>query len=428
MQHTVYGVLQDQFEVDLGDDLEEAVSRASHDELRELQERMRSFAESARLPEKAASELRPYIPNERAQGVALPHGLRIRPNDFEDPASAGAAINALRHHLLYCNSIAIDDPLRWILDSYTAEPHPFMADYFERQKEKAQNCIRFLCDIAPLVLDGAIVLVETDIGLPDNAPLNRRIVEGLNENQTSGFDFSDLSAEASTWLESDREMRGYALALEGNEQLGASLATAEQYPGTVNLYMPYKYFVDLLRLAVSAGDFATPMPFGQVDMQLLRTLLDLEVPGLASLPSKDLILLRRDEEAFASWRASLRSGLQRVGEMGPEVIDREAEARVILDQEMEVARAALRTAIGRGGFVTQLQNGFKQFAISGVAALGLAPIADPVSGVAAAAANGLLALFAAYVDGKTGKELRMAAYSHYLVFSPTRPTEQSGAA
>lgn len=421
VEQTVFDVLEDGLGTPFGPELIETVELAPYERLRDLQAHVKAFGKTADVPDKQPAQLRPYVPLERHEFARVEHELYLRPHDFADPHKASAALNALKHHLLYCHSLAIDNPLRDLLDPFSLaadlSPDGYLSrtGYLARQRAMLVNYLRFLEQIKPLVRAQVIVWVEHDVtvpflqdgALPDIAPVA----------QTA--DFSDMPAEDQAVLEARGELARHAFASHANDQLAIGLQEVARHSGALDLYLPYRHFESVLRAVAARTPADVPEWPREGELQVLNDLLKVPLPRLAELTPADIVKIREGEQAFAQWRVSLEHGLERLGALDPETLGHNNEELRILEQELLGGRQALEAEIAKSGFLSQAKRGIKEFSIGGVVALGLTPVAGPLPALATGSGQFGLRLLVDLLFGRGKRKHAQALYRQYLLFSPS---------
>jgi hypothetical protein len=420
---TILDVLEDQTGQRFGEDLIACIKTAPDRELSELAERVTAFRATAPVPAKQhGGELRPYVPVIGRNIREGDHGLNLDRTDFDDPRRAEAAFDSLKHHLLYCHSLAVDDPLGYILDAFaTWQPNEL---WRRDARPRLVNCVHFLERIEPLIRSGAVVLVEDQ---PWRRGFSRRIVRDLDD-LTASADLSDLTgmlrdkldeleAQGPTAVEVGRQV---VLEL-AEQQLTRGLQAAAAHPGELDLYMPYRHYEAVLQRAAQEALLALPDSPREVELHVLGQLLALPVPGLSQLSVDDLVAVREQDEGFARWRAALERALERVERLDDELLNPQDETLRLIRLELLEQEQALEADIKKSSFLARARVGMKQFGIGSVAAAGLAPVVGPGPAVASGAANAALTLLWDYVRGRGTRERRHALHRQYLVFSPTTP-------
>ncbi len=418
MEQTVFDVLENQFGTCFGPGLIGAVEDASYEQLRELQERIKAFGKTAEVPTKRAGELRPYIPMEKDRLQIAPNEMYLRADDFADARNADVALEALKHHLLYCHSLAIDNPLRWILDAFIIDPKPSMLDYLDRQRAKAVNFLRFLTRIEPLVRAHVVVLVEGDLELPfiqDGALRDTNAV-------CDAADFSDLPWDQLASLEPNDEMVRHALMSHANLQLACGLDAAAKHSEALDLYLPYKHYEAILRAIAQERTVQLPEWVREVELQVLSGILKVSLPGLVALEPQEIVAVREGDEGFARWRASLERGMDRVRALDPETINRGMEGLRVINEELLDGRQALEAEISKSSLLSKAKSGLREFSIGSVVALGLIPLAGPAAPLIGGAGNAGLSLLLDMLTGRRNRASAQALHHQYLLFSPGTST------
>jgi hypothetical protein len=405
-----------------GPDLIRRVEQASLAELTDLLEHHREFRRSAPVPAKAGDgELRPYVPvaGDRTRDAA--HGLALRIQDFKHRERALMALDSLKHHLLYCHSVAVDDATGYMLFSATAPQAS--DDRFRAKRAELVNYLTFLAGIEPLVRSGVVVLV---MDVPD--PLDRQRLVPDKAALAADADFSDLSGFFRDHFDEAQKQGGprfelvrQAMLVRAEQLLARGLQTAAAHPGDLDLYLPFRHYEDLLRAAVRSGQTDAPAGLRQVELHVLDQLLSVPVPGLGRLTVADLVAIRGEEAAFARWREGLERALDRIERLDEDLLDPRAEALRVIRQELQTEQHALEEGIEKSGFLSGARAGLKTFAIGSVA--GVTAIEEPGPGIAAGAMTGALTLIWDYVAGRRGRERTRALHRQYLVFSPSMPSE-----
>lgn len=414
---TVLDVLEGNFEQSVGPELIAAVKDASYPRLRELQESVRAFGEAAAVPSKRGGQLRPYVPLERDEMPGAPSGLYLRADDFADPRNAEIAFDALRHHLVYCDSLAIDNPLRWMLDAFLVKPAPHMTDYLERQRRKVLNYLQFLTRIEPMVRADVIVLVESDLGIPPN-------LSGALSDTTAvadAADFSDLQAENLVMIEKNETLGRWALTSHANHQLATSLEAMKTHSGALDLYFPYRHYEDLLRAVIEEDRQELPERIRGVELGVLSDVLKLSLPGLKELKPQEIVAMRQGEAAFAQWRRSLERGMERVRNLDGDALAGDGDERSEIEKELVEGREKLEAEIKKSTFLSHAKRGWRDFSIGSIVALGMTPLTGPGPAMAGGAGQAGLRLILDLFAGRKTRDTAQALHHQYLLFSPGSP-------
>jgi hypothetical protein len=409
--HTILDLAEAEFEEELGPDLFRAVEHASFDKLSNFQERARDYCRTAEVAAKASGQLRPYVPLERHNKAEVAHGLYLRPSDFKRPDRVEHGLDALKHHLLYCHSLAIDDPLPWLLDAFT------LGERFSAYKTEARapvvNCLRFLHQIEPLLRARVVVLVENPI---ESLPTVHGVLRD-REPLIGTADFSDISEEMRERLETHGELARMVYVEHADVELARGLEAVNKHTDRLDLYLPYLYYQQILRAVAEEERYGIPEWPREAELRVLGRLLSVRVPRLARLEPADIVSIRQSEAGFERWRNSLERGLRHVSALDPESIGRNAEELRLLRQELLEECQALESDIEASRFLSHAKRGAKEFAIGAVVALGLIPLAGPVALAGAAGTSGLRMLWN-YAADKGERKHAEAVHRQYLLFSP----------
>jgi hypothetical protein len=148
----------------------------------------------------------------------------------------------------------------------------------------------------------------------------------------------------------------------------------------------------------------------------LCELAKMDLPGLENLLPQDIVSLRRDEEAFETWRVGLSRALDHVSRLDADFLDKDADRAVIRDELCDVARKTAEK-VDSSGFLKNLRRGARSFSLGAVGALAIASLRSPlpamISGAVSLAADLLLAFLSR--ESVTGKQ---ALLRHFAIFEP----------
>ena len=198
------------FSCDPDQALYQAVQRSSTETLRKFREAYRAFAEEERIevPDLKKGELRPYIASPHWNGITPPWmhgGIPFYAEDFDNPDNVWAVVDAIKHRLLYCHSVSLDDPLANI-----AITNPFL-EGDDIYRARLANLASFLVHMRPLIERGIISFVPPTMpfvgpnafkfglsmggnrpskSLPLDSPLMPLLEDFLKSRAQEGFKFS----------------------------------------------------------------------------------------------------------------------------------------------------------------------------------------------------------------------------------------------
>jgi DNA polymerase III psi subunit len=198
-----------------------------------------------------------------------------------------------------------------------------------------------------------------------------------------------------------------------------TLLEEEEQDSRLDLYLPYSYFIDVVRAVIPAMvDLGIDKHIAK-DAHRVSKLVSTELPHLKSLSPQDIVTLRQDEETFQMWRVGLARALDRIHDPDTELFDQNAEARRILWDEVFELSVRTNEKVQKSSFLRELASGGQTFALGamgafGSGALGLSnPVAGLVSGGTTAAAGLLLKYLTREPNQATS-----ALQRHFAVLEP----------
>ena len=384
MAQNILGLIESVLGDELTPDSMVTIQKKPHDFFCKLKKVHEELERNYTLPELRPDEVRPYVPiihqGTQFSGITLSYY-----GDFDSIASAETATDSLTQHLLYCHSIAVDNPLAFMLDYFPGNDR-----FTEEIKPKIFNYLHFICSIRPLIDEGIVHLVEWSpkrlFAFGSWPPL-------LFDKEDLGVvaketDWSDMQDCFKVSVDSvPVEAKAIFLGSEISPEIGAVLGKSKTLGGNFSVYLPRRCYQSLFSHLVRKGNelLQTIQPNGEHDMLLTAELLALDLPRLNNLSLGDLVAIRRSEDVFEDWRRSLRRGLREASRLDPCLLGRENTAlQAIRDELAELARrAGLATTKSR--VLSSVRQGAKGFAVDTLAAL----IASPTAVSAAITAGGI---------------------------------------
>jgi len=417
-----------------------SVEHASLDKIEELKyeydEYRNAYAPCARRP----GELRPFVPVSYMS--SMESGLNPSTSgDLRNIVDPEQSIDRVHLHLMYAHSIALQDPLLWILDfapsaaTYEDIRYKFVA--------RLRNYLIYVSYMRTLIDSDIVVLVPADFFTPSY----------------EGDDFARLRFEIAdkVWQEADfsdliYQMRGLSGAVAQAEvasaegplkelidrainSLMAGIELDSSYGGSqLDLYMPFQFWKNVLtelasqpdRLGISKSFINEPFSgmrwsargwtgSRRLDEALLvREVASLKISDF-SLSARDIIAVRAGDE-FEEWRNTLRAALLEARHLYEQGDLQPQEIREAVAGNLAVGQSELQRKIGRSRVLAAAREGFKGFTVGTLGALALAPWVSPTEGIARAAASGLA--FGAVEAARARRpKVRLALLQHYLQFS-----------
>jgi hypothetical protein len=271
----------------------------------------------------------------------------------------------LLRHLLYCDAIAVPDP---VMGQGSLLP---MLGYRSElsspawTRELVAQGLAKLSSYAELIDSGVLVIVPGGVRGEVPTDLVAELAEVAKSHE------ADFPRMPESWLEINYAQRA---AID----LGSQMVAGE---GVFDVYLPTPAHERLFITLLNSVDREHRRVTGrQREERLLWRLLQCDLPDVGDLPIKDVISIRRADE-FRFWRDAVAQGLERldreaieferVDDFTPQAI---AEAVENVEEAARVARGSV-TWSGRAvvGFTVQLVT-----IAGGVAGAALFPAAAPV--------------------------------------------------
>lgn len=215
----------------------------------------------------------------------------------------------------------------------------------------------------------------------------------LSENHLSDVGWSDrglypLEMYSSRYPPDETEsllsVHRTGLSLRGMRTLNAAgVASAHLIPASI-------YGEATHRAIISSMLHPQARP-SSVTSTVVATLASAELPLLADLPVKTLLSIRRDESAFAAWRAELRNATRLISEAPIEYGFSAAASESLRDMLMPTVREIERVTTVRRRTVGGARDATIAFGIGAASAIahGATGIAGGLAGAGAASAAGL---------------------------------------
>lgn len=401
---TVLNVFEEVFGDQLGPDFIASIHKQPFERILRFIERYNEFIHSFRLPPKGADHLRPYLTGPSLWYASQVHRLPLTAQNFtifSGPATAAEQEDAIKQHLLYCHSVAMDDPLPRILYIVegTSGNDPQAIDGFA-------NYCTFLNMVKPLVESGVLFFVNKDTYMSYYFPPsidNRKVDEFALK-----ADYSDVPIKDDIFRHTS-----FDDAFDGILEV---LTASKVHSRNFDLYFPARFFRDAFAAIVSlAKDNLRSMGHShEKELMLLKQLISIKVPNLADLTPQDIVDIREDR-AFARWRLDIERALDRTLRLDPRLLEPKQEALRLIRTELEERQAELKEAIKKSRFLSRAKKGARSFVVGGLAALGVSWISDPVSGIASSLAGGVAELLISYLGEKRSSS-KEALLRHYLLF------------
>jgi hypothetical protein len=311
--------------------------------------------EPARLPpQKQPGHLRPYLPIETLPTSGKPNTGYFVFDSTED--DLWSTVDAIKHHLLYCHSVAIENPMAvWMMDKGGALTFSRAANLqkgilgwqFNSSIIMAQ-WLSFLTHVRPLIESGALIIVEEQA----RDPWILKVVPGIDkqalEATASRMGLTSVDFRIAVW-KLDLLVRARS-RVQGNLDLDLSDPEVESL---------------VKKLLEQGSDFGGPLKVQE--NAALATLIKAELPAIEHLSIDDLVAVRRNSDEFESWRRGIEKVARKIAQEVPgnlpasehayelsrrfrgEVLDlgRDLEANISRQPvHIKVGKTALKFAVG----------------------------------------------------------------------------------
>jgi hypothetical protein len=206
------------------------------------------------------------------------------------------------------------------------------------------------------------------------------------------------------------------------ERISVALVAAAHLQDNASVYLPYRYDVELLLACQPELLRDQPLSFPDADNWLLTRVIELEVPGIASLDPEQLIELRSSSGEFDAFRKELSNAIRTADSLPKNTFDRAKEVKRLTSEGLASARDKLEEALRKSRTLAALKKG--SVAMTG-GALSAAVVStlDPtkvislplvVALLAGAGVSGLVAAVAAAREVPGKSRAKRAASAHYV--------------
>jgi hypothetical protein len=347
------------------EELYEAVSSATAPALVKFLDAYGEFAATGttRAPLLKDGELRPYFPAgdmpEWLQGrfTVDNHTLTMDGGDWK-------AVDAIKHRLLYCHSVAFDDPMPGVASLAIAQlriPQPIHNGLL--------NYVNLLLHFGDLIRKHVVCPVSHESylrghGRPDYVALGDEIQASVDKSNLPDIDElleaapEDIKViwRADLKHESGGSLVKSASLVKASERISQALSSLKNAPGRLSLYFPFRYDVRLLERWRGPESLRE---FRDRDIRALNGLVDLEMPNLESLGPSEILAVRSGDE-FEQWRRSLKAALADAGQLPADLLNRAQEVRNVVDEQLIDGKARLEGAISK----SQLLSGARKGAVT----------------------------------------------------------------
>ncbi|MER6206547.1 hypothetical protein [Streptomyces sp. NPDC001642] len=423
---TVLDVIADVYGQELCPEIVASARNITRSECERLRDAMLQWEKSFEFPVKRSGELRPFLEY-------------MRPFSDYGQASSFYVADRIKHHLLYCHSIAMECPIL----NYTWNI------LGPGQNIEVSLSLHFavLLNLAPLIEAGVVIFLPSQSrpyppsgeSLPAwmnrsdefRRLLNERhgAVDGKNSFRflrevAPVMNLSDYPPHESSTVyrrgHRPRLPRGVTLAQRRilynaynfiSESIGLIAASGD----AVDLLLRYRVEDQVLRWLISSGALHLDRSTG-LETTLLHDLLGMNLPSLEGLESRDIVAIRLQEDVFESWRRDLSRALTMLHAMSREEFGSGDRVSVI-SRELDASARELQSKVQDKSPLSVARTAFVDFALGAVSVTGAGAISGALGAVTAAAFGGLALKGAAKfaLDARSNPSSQ-ALLSHYALF------------
>ncbi len=414
------------------EDVYRAVEAADLHKLEELREAYGEHVETypLKLPPRQAKQYRPYLPNDQTLPSWALKGIPLDANSLSKSEGIWEASDAIHHHLLFCDSIVVDDLLGPLLSSEIAKQKTYGQ---ATDKGALLSYVQFLLNMRPFL--GSSLYLLPPAFYKQGALQKIRVqafaqrLRGVFQDRElwANLDISEFvraapAAVKRQWDEgriTESDLLRDVIFDSALERIGLAYITAESAEGHISPNL-FQYDVRLL----SAGRAQSLLP-GSVRLddkanRFLSTLVDIKLPGFKGIDPTLVASIRNDSEAFASVRETMEDIAEEATRLPNDLWDREEEVRKIAHERLQDEIAKFETAMSNSKLKAYKKGTVS--ILSGSASAFMVFLLNPAAALAAAlggvvAAGMVNSLWEIFDRDPNLSAARCAAQSLYIALS-----------
>jgi hypothetical protein len=411
------------------EDLYEAVRCATSVDLDNFAGAYGDFASrgTTHAPPLQEGELRPYFPS-WGQAEWTHGGFTLNYDALKLEGGDWAAADAIKQRLLYCHSVAFDDPMGQMVTLAAAQMR--LKNQGDSGMQALLNYVNLLLHFSELLRSHVVCTVSPENYLPAHTvprtvSLNQEMQASLENSELPEIDELMQAAPEdiqALWRRQMSEPNGTKLLKEVSfgvacERISAAIEGVSAAQGRLSLYLPFRYDVDLLKRYPKPLDGTTPIDFPERDNWLLDQLIDLELPNLDLLSPSDVLAIRAGSE-FSRWRNVLKEALSHARAIPLDVWNREREVRREIDDRLKEGKVQLEADISKSPALDGVKKGSITMLV-GLASVGVTCLLNPASllvvlVLAAGASATVTAIAEAIKSSGAATKDRRGALAHYV--------------
>lgn len=399
---TIIKAIEAAFGEALGPDLILRAATCKPDILAEVEARRGEY--SRVIHERAHNRLRPYVSSYAVEHLAWAHGKDWfdrglfpgpEPESGQDWRAVENFVRSIKHHLLYCHELALEDiGDRVLLPFKRGLPS-------QRDRSRVQQWLTLLYEVQPLISEGILTFVDEG-----------NLWSAWDQATRGGtgswppralFNMGTMRAEsipAAELMHFEQSMSSAAVAI------GISVAADMLYgPNRLDLYLGSETSVEVLRSALQCNARG-----GCV----LQSVITGTVPHLDSLSMQDIVQIRRSEGVFADFREILEDAVMRSRIIGP--AGTAGGPGADLAERMRAQCVKITEEVKRSSFLNLSQRGLLSVGVGAVA--GMAMAQDWWGSLLGAGSVVVSKLAEDYEACRKGSSSRALLLRHCMVFGP----------
>ena len=364
------------------DELYPALQDAQEPALTQFLEAYRTFAASeAWIPPKLQpSIVRPYLPNTNSRSWTV-GGLQLDYTALKKEGAEWKLVDAIKHRLLYCHSLALDDPLGDLLSLVIAKLQLYEDDTGRRA---LMRFINILLHFKSLIRSHIICLIPSRIYSPTAIDRDMKLDDLANIlAEFKDYDISEHVEAAPEEVRAEwqsQELIGHELLRQGatikaSSHIAAGIEAVLHAPDSVSLYLPFRADVDMLKHSTRVNREILPEKLSDLESWFLNELIDIEMPGVTELDPSVLVEIRAGEE-FTAWRSALSEALQAAHELPQKLWRRDEEAKRVFRNHLAGGKQHLESQLKKSPVLTGLKSG-RTSIIVGLMGLSVSALLDP---------------------------------------------------
>lgn len=374
-------------------------------------------------------EVRPYIDSHWTyQGWSGRIGVNrvLNPlgelwKSLRDPSEASKVVHLIKHHLLYCHQLALEDPIRGPVR------HISLADPdFPASRLQVAAGLQVLSFLEPLIDAGIVIILPklprlwSDLHVQMSLEIKEYIWEGGRDwlgplepgliDTLRGEEDENPLRRRIRYHRAAR-MKHFSLSLAEN------LRVLEHVHQRADMYLPTRAHQRLFSWYIERGITEAKAINGwpMAHMEYLPTLLSLSLPNFSDdvLSANDLIAIRKDG-LFEPWYAALRQGLQKAEQRAEHLTANMNNALEDIRVGVSDAVRDTKKEVKQSSLLSAARSGTVELTVSSAVGLSAALLAaDPITGTVVGGTTILLQTLAKWLIGRSrlGQEafLRHAA-------------------